>query len=93
MLRFPPSPRLAVDRIQPLVDALEAMDGISVDYIHGETALHELSAGGGTGILLPVIDKGRFFPDILRNGIYPRKSFSMGEAAGKRYYFEARRIR
>jgi hypothetical protein len=28
----------------------------------------------------------------MRDGILPRKTFSMGEAFEKRYYFEARRI-
>lgn len=93
VLRFPSADRLAVDRIQPLVDAYSRRGGASVDYIHGESALHALAAGGATAIRMPSVGKDRFFEDILRHGVYPRKTFSMGEAEGKRYYVEARRIR
>jgi len=92
-LRFPPSDRLAVDRIQPMVDALAGLPGVTVDYIHGETALRALAGPDATGIVLPPLPKTRFFKDIARNGVYPRKTFSTGEAEGKRYYIEARRIR
>ena len=93
VLRLAPSDRLAVDRIQPIVDTLSERKGIRVDYIHGDAALRLLASEGNTGILLPTIGKDRFFPDIVHNGVYPRKTFSMGDAAGKRYYIEARRIR
>jgi hypothetical protein len=42
---------------------------------------------------LPALDKADFFPTIARDGILPRKTFSMGEAHEKRYYMECRRIR
>ncbi len=93
LLRFPPSDRLAVDRIQPMVDALADLPGVSVDYIHGADALCALTGPEATGLLLPPLPKSRFFNDIARNGVYPRKTFSTGEAEGKRYYIEARRIR
>ncbi len=93
VLRLPSSARLAVDRIQPLLDALALEDGVTIDYIHGDDALRALASPGSTGLLLPAIGKNRFFKDIIRNGVYPRKTFSMGEAEGKRYYFEAHRIR
>ncbi|NLN45319.1 MAG: DUF1015 domain-containing protein [Clostridiaceae bacterium] len=92
-LRFPPSERLAVDRLQPMVDALANRPGITVDYIHGDDALRALAGPETTGILMPSLPKSRFFKDIATNGVYPRKTFSTGEAEGKRYYIEARRIR
>ena len=64
-----------------------------IDYIHGEASLRALSAAPDTlGFLLPPIDKHAFFDDVKRLGVLPRKTFSMGEAAEKRYYMEARRI-
>ena len=45
------------------------------------------------GILLPAIDKSEFFAGIEKDGSLPRKTFSMGEAFEKRYYFEARKIK
>ena len=64
-----------------------------IDYIHGEQALRSLAGDGHTGLLLPELKKEQFFDDLVGNGVYPRKTFSMGEAEGKRYYIEARRLR
>ena len=36
--------------------------------------------------------KADLFPYIRRWGVLPRKTFSMGHAHEKRYYFEARKI-
>ena len=44
------------------------------------------------GIYLPAVAKDTFFGAIVTDGALPRKTFSMGEAADKRYYLEARRI-
>ena len=68
--------------------------GGGMDYIHGEDVLRSLAAGTGCmGFLLPAIDKGSFFAGIARDGILPRKTFSMGQAHDKRFYLEARKIR
>lgn len=82
---------LPVGTVQALLDR---QPGISLDYIHGEDAVHELACNGhGTGILLPAMDKSLLFPAIAQGGVLPRKTFSMGEAHEKRYYMEARCIR
>ena len=65
----------------------------NVDYIHGEDSLRELSQGSNSGIMLPAISKDTFFATVARDGIFPRKTFSMGEAFEKRFYLEARLIR
>ena len=63
-----------------------------IDYIHGEDALRALVApGAGTLAFMPrAFGKSELFPYIRRWGVLPRKTFSMGEAAEKRYYLEAR---
>ena len=45
------------------------------------------------GFELPAIGKDAFFDAIERDGVLPRKTFSIGHAQEKRYYFEAREIR
>ena len=68
-------------------------ENASIDYIHGENAVRQLTEGRkATGILLPAMDKFILFEAVRKGGALPRKSFSMGEAEEKRYYLECRRI-
>jgi hypothetical protein len=97
---------LAVDALQPLLDAYTAdHPGVTVDYIHGAAELFRLagsavdkSAGTGqtagpvTGILLPPFRKQGLFTTVARRGPLPRKSFSMGNAEEKRFYLECRKL-
>ena len=46
-----------------------------------------------TGFVLPAIARAELFPIVARDGVLPRKAFSLGEAEEKRFYLEARRIR
>jgi len=78
--------------ITRFLDDLIQRRGCRVDYIHGAAVVAALAARGATGILLPALDKHQFFTAISRDGILPRKTFSMGEAHEKRYYLEARKI-
>ena len=65
----------------------------TMDYIHGEDALTQLSnVPGSVGFLLPTVEKNTLFPGILSHGVLPRKTFSMGAATEKRYYLELRKI-
>jgi hypothetical protein len=77
-----------------LLDSLvEKSNGaISVDYIHGEDSVRRLATAGNCGILLPNVSKNSFFGTIETEGVFPRKTFSMGEAFEKRFYIEAKRI-
>ena len=64
-----------------------------IDYIHGADEVFRLGKKENTaGILLPPIAKESFFSTIAGNGPLPRKSFSMGEASEKRFYFECRAL-
>jgi hypothetical protein len=85
---------LIVAVIQAMLDDLvRTLPETRLDYIHGEDVIRQLAAEGAVGLLLPVLDKAGFFGIIARDGVLPRKTFSMGEAFEKRYYFESRRIR
>jgi hypothetical protein len=89
---------IATEDIQPLLDRFLEASGkeITIDYIHGEDALFKLAEQNDgprrTGILLPPIKKSGLFQTVARSGPLPRKSFSMGEAEEKRFYFECRKL-
>lgn len=83
-----PPHSLAVGSVQGFIDKM----GYEVDYIHGEDSVRKLASGNNTGILLPDVSKDSFFATISAEGVFPRKTFSMGEAFEKRFYFEAKRI-
>lgn len=64
-----------------------------VDYIHGEDVLKKLSKETNSiGFEVPVIEKNKFFKTIIEDGVFPRKTFSVGHAREKRYYLEGRKI-
>ena len=84
----------AVELVQLAIDEFIDRNGGDVDYVHDlETILHHGSTHSNAGLVMPGIEKTQFFPYIIANGCYPRKSFSLGESTEKRYYLEARRIR
>ena len=90
-----PAAQLDVATFQGFVDALLARGGArEVDYVHGDDALAQLaSAEGCAGLHLATLGKSELIGRVAHHGPLPRKSFSMGEADEKRFYFEARRIR
>jgi hypothetical protein len=89
---------VATGDLQPLLDRFLEAGGqdLAIDYIHGEEVLFKLAeqnnAPPQTGILLPPIKKAGLFQTVARSGPLPRKSFSMGEAEEKRFYFECRKL-
>jgi hypothetical protein len=95
LITFPkPRANLAAGTIQEFLDAfLKAHPGAGIDYIHGRESLEALAKKpGNLGLYLPPIDKSSFFGTVIRDGVMPRKTFSMGEAPEKRFYVEARKI-
>jgi len=65
-----------------------------IDYIHGEDIARDLASKEGcVGFIFGGMQKSELFPIVSERGVLPRKSFSMGEAASKRYYLEARKIK
>ena len=89
-----PSTNLAVGTLQQFLDQLlSKQQGISLDYVHGDTVLQELSLKENSiGFLLPAMQKNDFFRTVILDGSLPRKTFSMGDAKEKRFYLECRRI-
>lgn len=67
--------------------------GGRIDYIHGDDEAVDLAAGDGCcGILMPRMEKVELFTSVLRSGPFPKKSFSIGLGADKRYYLECRKL-
>ncbi len=65
-----------------------------IDYIHGEETVRRLVDGDGkVGFTFRGMEKSELFPSVIKAGVLPRKTFSMGHAHDKRYYTEARRIK
>lgn len=88
-----PLSKLAVGSLQTALDKLLPEIGGKVDYIHGSEVVEKLSMSeNSVGFLLPDMGKEELFPTVICDGALPRKTFSMGHAADKRYYVEARRI-
>ncbi len=87
--------RFPVGPLQDFLDDFLARHiDAKIDYIHGEDVLRRLAANSRcAGFSFGALQKSELFPLIKQNGVLPRKSFSMGEAASKRYYLEARRIK
>ncbi len=89
-----PKSNLTVGSLQKFIDAYLKENGGRVDYIHGDDVVIRLgSEKGNAGFLLPKIDKNDLFPTVIRDGVLPRKAFSMGHAWDKRFYLEARAIK
>lgn len=85
--------KLPVAVLQDFLDKYLAGTAGEIDYIHGEAALEQLAnANNAIGFLLPGMKKEELFPGIVKGGVLPRKTFSMGHAEEKRYYLEARCI-
>jgi uncharacterized protein (DUF1015 family) len=83
----------AIGAVQSFIDGVSEKTGRRVDYIHGDDALESLSSSAGNvGIIMPAMEKSDFFGTVLSRGVFPRKSFSIGESRDKRYYLECRRI-
>jgi len=82
-----------IDLLQVFLDEYVAERGGEIDYIHGEAELEELAARPGSiAFFMPQIEKSDLFDSVIRGGVFPKKSFSMGEGADKRHYLECRAI-
>jgi len=89
-----PTGQLPVGTLQSFLDDYLAAHPGSIDYIHGADVAADLGRrGGNLAFLLAPMGKEQLFPTVIRDGALPRKTFSMGEAADKRFYLEARKIR
>lgn len=72
--------------IQQFIDDYIEKHGGSVDYIHGGNVVRMLAfEPNRIGFILDGIRKNELFEGVIHEGALPRKTFSMGEAADKRY--------
>ncbi|HEY8389333.1 MAG TPA: DUF1015 family protein, partial [Clostridia bacterium] len=93
---IPLEPLDAIESVQKFLDDLKLDDdSIVIDYVHGDDNLREIvsSVPDSLGIKLPSIKKENFFEALATRKVFPKKSFSIGEATEKRYYLEAKFIK
>ena len=85
---------LAAGAIQEFIDAfISSHPGSAVDYIHGDNeALSFGRRDRSCAFILEAMPKSDLFRSVIKNGALPRKTFSMGNAEEKRYYFECRKL-
>ena len=87
------SSNLSVGSLQNFLDRYIKENNGKIDYIHGTETVKSLAEKyNGIAFILPDMDKSQLFPTVIKDGALPRKTFSMGHAADKRYYIEARSI-
>ncbi len=88
-----PAGAAGVEKTDALLEAYVGQNGGVIDYIHGERELRALAAEEDcVGVLLKPLDKDDFFDRLKGGGNFPKKTFSLGEGAEKRYYLEGREI-
>ena len=76
-----------------LDDYLNEHDG-KIDYVHGKNETIEFAKrNNAIGFVFDTMQKSDLFPTIAKDGVLPRKTFSMGEADDKRFYIECRKIK
>ncbi len=89
-----PKSQLTVGTLQIFLDEYLKKKGGTIDYIHGDDVCRELgSKEGNIGFILPAMQKSDLFMGVIKDGVLPRKTFSMGEAYEKRFYFEGKKIK
>jgi uncharacterized protein (DUF1015 family) len=88
-----PSAQLAVGTLQSFLDDyLSQHPEIEIDYVHGIESTKKLAVQQNTlGILFDGMSKDMLFKTVICDGALPRKTFSMGHAADKRFYIECRK--
>lgn len=84
----------AIREIDAAIAEYIKTEGGDVDYIHGNEELCSLTEASSdcVGVKLKEISKDGFFKAVQAGGSLPRKTFSMGEGAEKRYYTECKEI-
>lgn len=85
--------QIPIEALQPIIDEYLSLYAGGIDYVHDGVERIVKENKNSLGILLPAIQKGEIFDRIAKQGVYPRKTFSVGEANDKRFYLEARIIK
>lgn len=84
----------AIADLQQLMDEYnKSHKDMVIDYIHGDNHLMGVAKEkNAVAVFMPCLEKDGLFDYVVRRGVLPRKSFSMGHAEDKRYYLECRVI-
>ncbi len=89
-----PTSKLPVGTLQTWLDEYIKKNNVKIDYIHGEDVVRSLCKDqNNLGFIFDGMQKDELFAAVRLDGSLPRKTFSMGHAADKRYYIEARKIK
>ena len=85
---------LPVKTLQEFLDGYIEKYGGRIDYIHGKTEAKELAKQkNSVSFIFETVKKSELFAAVNKDGVLPRKAFSMGEADDKRFYTECRKIK
>ncbi|MBQ7293446.1 MAG: DUF1015 domain-containing protein [Clostridia bacterium] len=90
-----PTQQLTVGTLQNFIDEyIAAHPESSVDYIHDVDSTENLAKqDNAIGFIFDGMEKDQLFKTVICDGALPRKTFSMGHSADKRYYLECRKIK
>lgn len=90
-----PPHALPVGTVQIFLDEyLKGDKTATVDYIHGEDEVESVARKErACGFIYGGMGKSELFSAVEKEGVLPRKTFSMGTARDKRYYVEVRKIK
>lgn len=89
------SPKMVLDvaTLDSWLNSYVSAHGSELDYVHEEATIRRKSMEDGTaGFLLPAMNKADLVKTVVQEGVLPRKTFSMGHAPEKRFYFECRAV-
>jgi len=77
-----------------LMDTLGDCKKEKLDYVHEQYTIEGKTKQDDRtmGFLLPTIDKNDLVKTVVKEGVLPRKTFSMGHAPEKRFYCECRKF-
>lgn len=89
-VRVPQDKVEAIKAIDRFCEEYVAENGGYIEYVHGDAALKR---SGCVGIRMRGIEKAELFEYVVKGGVLPKKTFSLGEAEEKRFYLEARKIK
>ena len=81
--------------IDQIIHDESKISNLNYDFIHGEEEAIKISLNNDNclAIIMPTLPKNSFYSYLKKHKVLPKKSFSIGEAHEKRYYFEGRKLK
>lgn len=91
--KLPRNPIQSIKLIQDFLEDYSNQNNIEIQYIHEkDLIINACKKNNLLGIFMPKIPKNEIFKYIIKNGVMPKKSFSIGKSCEKRYYLESKKI-